>query len=85
MNILKQIQDEISESTSFKSDIMTVTDSYLRLCLFDNVHNELGIINDNGLLKLEIDNFESDNMTKVGELKRVIEIFQFHNRKNAFK
>lgn len=85
MNILKQIQDEISESTSFKSDIMMVTDSYLRLCLFDNVHNELGIINDNGRLKLEIDNFESDNMTKVGELKLVIEIFQFHNRKTAFK
>lgn len=85
MNILKQIQDEISESTSFKSDIMTVTDSYLRLCLLDNVHNELGIINDNGRLKLEIDNFESDNMTKVGELKLVIEIFQFYNRKNDFK
>ena len=85
MNILKTIQAEVTESTSFKSDIMTITDSYSRLCLFDNVHNELRIINDNGCLKLEIDNFESDNMTKVGELKRVIEIFQFYNRKNSFK
>lgn len=85
MNILKRIQNEISESTSFKSYIMAVTDSYLRLYVVDDEHNELGIINNNGRLKLEIDNFESDNVIKIIELKYVIEALQFYNRKNSFK
>lgn len=86
MNTLNEIKNALSESldTTFNLAIRQVTDDYAYLIIADHDQNEIEIINDQNKLRLRISGFESSDLTKVINLKRIIEVFQHYTRKYAF-
>ena len=86
MNTLNDIKNALSESldTTFDSAIRQVADNYAYLIIADRDQNEIEIINDQNKLRLRISGFESSDLTKIINLKRIIEVFQHYTRKYAF-
>ena len=54
------------------------------MIIADHNQNEIEIINDQNKLRLRISGFESSDLTKIINLKRIIEVFQHYTRKQAF-
>ena len=86
MNTLNEIKNALSESldTTFNLAIRQVGDNYAYLIIADHGQNEIEIINDQNKLRLRISGFESSDLTKIINLKRIIEVFQHYTRKYAF-
>ena len=86
MNTLNDIKNALSESldTTFNLAIRQVADNYAYLIIADHDQNEIEIINDQNTLRLRISGFESSDLTKIINLKRIIEVFQHYTRKYAF-
>lgn len=87
MDILKKIKQELMENVdhNLKITVDQINDDYAYLTIFDNENNEYNIVNKNDKLSFRVSGFESNDLKKITELKRIIEIFQFYNRKENFK
>lgn len=86
MDKLNDIKNALSESldTTFNLAIRQVANNYAYLIIADRDQNEIEIINDHNKLRLRISGFESSNLTKIMNLKRIIEVFQHYTREHAF-
>lgn len=90
--VIEKIKETLDESLpeSFIVNYYRVTTNYecLVITMQDNTHDEIEIIcreNDPAKLELQISTGKISNYEKIQAIRHAIEVFQFHNRTNAFK
>lgn len=90
--IIEKIKETLDESLpeSFIVNHYRISDNYeyLMITVQDGTHDEIDIFcrkNDPTKLELQISTGKISNYEKILVINHIIEVFQFHNRKNAFK